>query len=175
MNYFELFAMPSSFELNLNELRAKYLELQRAVHPDKFANASERERLLAVQKTAQINDGFAMLKTPINRAEHLLLLAGIELAHEHQTIKDPMFLMEQMELREELEEIPSSADPEQAIIDFQQQIDRHILQFEQQFVGLFAVSEPSSLSTAADNVRKLKFMLKLASEAREIEERLLGF
>ena len=53
MNYFELFAMPSSFELNLNELRAKYLELQRAVHPDKFANASERERLLAVQKTAQ--------------------------------------------------------------------------------------------------------------------------
>jgi len=175
MNYFELFALPSSFDLNVNELRAKYLELQRAVHPDKFANASERERLLAVQTTAQINDGFAVLKTPINRAEHLLALAGIELAHEHQTIKDPMFLMEQMELREALEEIPSCDDPEQAIIDFGQQIDRHISGFEQQFLGLFTAGDELSLNTCADNVRKLKFMLKLASEARELEERLFGF
>ncbi|NRA85344.1 MAG: co-chaperone HscB [Gammaproteobacteria bacterium] len=175
MNYFELFALPSSYCLDLNELRSKYLELQRAVHPDKYANASERERLLAVQKTAQINDGFGMLKNPINRAEHLLSLAGIELAHEYQTVKDPMFLMEQMELREELEEIPSANDPEQSILDFQQQIDQHISTFEQQFINLFAANDQSSLAIAADNVRKLKFMLKLASEAQDLEERLLGF
>ena len=98
MNYFELFALTRSYVLDTNELRAKYLELQRAVHPDKFANASEQNRLLAVQQSARINDGFGMLKTPINRAEYLLLLAGIELSHEYQTIKDPTFLMEQMEL-----------------------------------------------------------------------------
>ena len=68
MNYFELFDLPSLFELDVNALRLKYLELQRIVHPDKFANASERERLLAVQKTAQINDGYSMLKSPITRA-----------------------------------------------------------------------------------------------------------
>ena len=175
MNYFELFALTRSYVLDTNELRAKYLELQRAVHPDKFANASEQNRLLAVQQSARINDGFGMLKTPINRAEYLLLLAGIELAHEYQTIKDPTFLMEQMELREALEDIPPSSDPEQDIIDFQQQIDRHISEFEQQFVDLFAAGDQSSLNTAADNVRKLKFMLKLAAEARELEERLLGF
>lgn len=175
MNYFELFALPRSFELDLSELKARYLDLQRAVHPDKFANASERERLLAVQKTAQINDGFAVLKSPITRAEHLLLLAGIELAHEHQTLKDPMFLIQQMELREQLAEISEASDPEQAIIDFQQQIDQFVAEFEQQFIGLFNEGGEIALNTAADGVRKLKFMLKLTAEARILEEQLLSF
>jgi molecular chaperone HscB len=175
MNYFELFALTSSFELNLVELKAKYLELQRAVHPDKFANASERERLMAVQKTALINDGFDVLKSPISRAEHLLSLSGIELSHEHQTLKDPTFLMQQMELRKELEEISDANDPEQAIIDFQQQIDQFIAEFEQQLAGLFNDGCQSALNSAADDVRKLKFMLKLASEARALEEQLFSF
>ena len=175
MNYFELFDLPSSFELDLNELRLKYLELQRIVHPDKFANASERERLLSVQKTAEINDGYSMLKSPITRAEHLLALADIELAHEHQTLKDPMFLMHQMELREQLEDIPSASDPEQEIIDFQLQIDTFIAQFEQQFIQLFNDGSQQALDSAADHVRKLKFMLKLAAEARDLEEQILIF
>lgn len=175
MNYFELFALNSSFELDLVELKTKYLELQRAVHPDKFANASERERLLAVQNTAAINDGFDVLKSPISRAEHLLKLAGIELAHEHQTLKDPAFLIQQMELREQLEELSDASDPAQAIIDFQQQIDQYIVEFEQQLAGLFNDGSQSALDEAADDVRKLKFMLKLADEARAFEEQIFSF
>ena len=105
----------------------------------------------------------------------MLALADIELAHEYQTLKDPMFLMQQMELREQLEDIPTAKDPEQEIIDFQLQIDTIIAQFEQQFNQLFNDGSQQALDNAADNVRKLKFMLKLAAEARDLEEQILIF
>ena len=37
-NYFELFGLPVSFEVNKSLLTERYRDLQRAVHPDKFAN-----------------------------------------------------------------------------------------------------------------------------------------
>jgi len=175
MNYFELFALPPHFEINLTELKSSYLELQRAVHPDKYANASERERLLAVQKAAQVNDAFNVLKASDSRAQYLLELSGIELAHETQTLKDPMFLMQQMELRETLEDISGASDPESALIDFQQEIDGYIKQINLKFVELFANSSDSNLSSAADLVRKLKFMLKLRDEAIRLEDDIIAF
>jgi len=175
MNYFELFALAPSFELDLVELKAKYLELQRAVHPDKFANASERERLISVQKAAQINDAFTVLNATDSRAQYLLELAGFELAHETQTLKDPMFLMQQMELRETLEDITSAADPEQALADFQDEITSYIKDINQQFVTLFAKNDHASLSQAADLVRKIKFMLKLVQEALRVEEKIFAY
>lgn len=175
MTYFELFAITEGFQVDLGELKAKYLELQRAVHPDKFANASERERLMAVQKAAQINDAYGVLSKTDTRAQYLLELAGIELAHETQTLKDPMFLIQQMELRESLEDITSSDNPEQALIDFQDQISDFIKEINDQFVALFALNDLASLAKAADLVRKLKFMLKLAQEAQRIEEKVFAF
>jgi len=175
MNYFQLFALTPSFEIDLVELKTKYLDLQRAVHPDKFANASERERLISVQKAAQINDAFSVLNANDSRAQYLLELAGFELAHETQTLKDPMFLMQQMELREALEDITSASDPEQALIDFQAEISLYINEINNQFVTLFSRNDTDSLTTAADLVRKLKFMLKLAQEALRVEEKIFAY
>ena len=86
-----------------------------------------------------------------------------------------MLLMQQMELREQQEDNPTAKDPEQEIIDFQLQIDTFIAQFEQQFNQLFNDGSQQALDNAADNVRKLKFMLKLAAEARDLEEQILIF
>jgi len=175
MNYFELFALVPSYEISQTDLKAKYLELQRAVHPDKFANSSERERLIAVQKTALINDAFSILSANDSRAQYLLELSGIELAHETQTLKDPTFLIQQMELRESLEEITAAGDPEQALSDFQQQITKFIQHIDGEFVTLFSRSDAQSLATAADLVRKLKFMLKLRDEAIRIEDKIFDY
>ncbi|MDP2560566.1 co-chaperone HscB [Psychrobium sp. 1_MG-2023] len=175
MNYFELFALPTTFEVNASELKAKYLELQRTIHPDNFANASERERLMAVHKAAQINDAFDTLKSHDKRAEYLLSLAGIELAHETKTLRDPMFLMQQMELRELLEDIPQASDPEQALSDFQQQVEQAITQFKLNFSRQFAENSADTLQQAADDVRKLKFMLKLSKEAEALEEQIYTY
>lgn len=175
MNYFELFALENSFELDTSSLKSKYLELQRAVHPDNHANGTERERLMAVQKTAQINDAFETLKNIDSRAQHLLMLNGIELAHETQTLKDPMFLMQQMQLRETLEEIPRAPDPEQSLMNFQNEISSFISDIDRRFIILFKDGSDCALQNAGDEVRKLKFMLKLSKEAIALEDEIFDY
>lgn len=86
-------------------------------------------------------------------------------------MQDPMFLMEQMELREELEDIADSSDPESALFDFDSKVSKmykqHLASVEQELdQGLWA--------EAADRVRKLKFIAKLKNEIELVEDKLLG-
>lgn len=171
MNYFELFGLPTQFALDGSLLSSQFRELQKRFHPDNFASASERDRLMAVQKAAEINDAYQVLKAPISRAEYLILLHGIELRGEQQTLQDPMFLMEQMELREELEAVEQSADAESALFDFDSKVSRMLKSYlqlvEQQL-------NDAAWDIAADTVRKLKFIAKLKDEVAKVEEKLLG-
>ncbi|EKO3801504.1 co-chaperone HscB [Vibrio harveyi] len=171
MNHFELFGLPSQFQLDGSLLSSQFRELQKRFHPDNFATASERDRLMAVQKAAQINDAYQILKHPISRAEYILAENGTEIRGEQQTMQDPMFLMEQMELREELEDIADSSDPESALFDFDSKVSKmykqHLANVEQELdQGLWA--------EAADRVRKLKFIAKLKNEIELVEDKLLG-
>ncbi|END3384844.1 co-chaperone HscB [Vibrio alginolyticus] len=171
MNHFELFGLPSQFKLDGSLLSSQFRELQKRFHPDNFATGSERDRLMTVQKAAQINDAYQVLKNPISRAEYILAEQGVEIRGEQQTMQDPMFLMEQMELREELEEIADSSDPESALFDFDSKVSKmykqHLASVEQELDdGLWA--------EAADRVRKLKFIAKLKNEIELVEDKLLG-
>ncbi|ALR93388.1 co-chaperone HscB [Vibrio alginolyticus] len=171
MNHFELFGLPSQFKLDGSLLSSQFRELQKRFHPDNFATGSERDRLMAVQKAAQINDAYQVLKNPISRAEYILAEQGVEIRGEQQTMQDPMFLMEQMELREELEEIADNSDPESALFDFDSKVSKmykqHLASVEQELDdGLWA--------EAADRVRKLKFIAKLKNEIELVEDKLLG-
>ncbi|KJY88178.1 MULTISPECIES: co-chaperone HscB [Vibrio] len=171
MNYFELFGLPSQFQLDGSLLSSQFRELQKRFHPDNFASASERDRLMAVQKASEINDAYQVLKKPLSRAEYMLAENGVDIRGEQQTMSDPMFLMEQMELREELEEIPFNSDPEEALFDFESKVSKmykqHLKSVEQELNdGLW--------QQAAERVRKLKFIAKLKNEIELVEEKLLG-
>ncbi|WP_462152266.1 co-chaperone HscB [Pseudoalteromonas xiamenensis] len=173
MRYFELFGLTPSYQVDLAKLNQHYLELQRAVHPDKFAGKSEREKLLSVQKTAEINDALATLKHPVKRAEYMLSEKGVDIRAEQQTLQDPMFLMEQMELREALSEIPDAADPDDAIADFEQQIKVLDKRYSSELGELLSSDDNAQLQKAADHIRKLKFVYKLKDELSRIEDSLL--
>ncbi|WP_045499456.1 co-chaperone HscB [Vibrio hyugaensis] len=171
MNHFELFGLPSQFKLDGSLLSSQFRELQKRFHPDNFATASERDRLMAVQKAAQINDAYQILKQPISRAEYLLAENGIEIRGEQQTMQDPMFLMEQMELREELEEIADSSDPESALFDFDSKVSK---MYKQHLASVEKELDNSLWPEAADRVRKLKFIAKLKNEIELVEDKLFG-
>lgn len=171
MNHFELFGLPIQFPLDGSLLSSQFRELQKRFHPDNFATASERDRLMAVQQAAQINDAYQALKNPISRAEYLLTVNGYELESEQQTMQDPMFLMEQMELREELEDIESASDAEDKLFDFETRISKT---FKQEQRNLEAALGEEQWSIAADLVRKLKFVAKLLQQIEQVEDRLLG-
>jgi len=171
MNHFELFGLPLQFQLDGSLLSSQFLELQRQFHPDNFATASERERLLSVQKAAQINDAYQILKSPIDRAEYLLVQYGVDIRSEQQTLQDPMFLMEQMELREELEDIADSSEPEDALFAFEGKVSK---MYKQQLKAIEQELETEAWLEAADRVRKLKFIAKLKNEIELVEDRLIG-
>jgi molecular chaperone HscB len=171
MNYFELFGLPSQFTLDGSLLASQFRELQKQFHPDNFATASERDRLMAVQKAAEINDAYQVLKSPITRAEYLLAENGHEFRGEQQTMQDPMFLMEQMELREELEEIAESPEPEDVLFDFDSKVTK---MFKQQLLAVEQELNDALWHQAAERVRKLKFISKLKKEIELVEEKLLG-
>ncbi len=168
-NYFELFALPVSFHIDLNLLSAHYLELQKTLHPDRHAHLSDRERRLSEQYTAFLNEALTTLKSPLRRAQYLLGLVGLDVTGESSVAIEPMFLMQQMELRERLEEIPQQADPFEELDELSDEVDAMLKQLREAFAGLYAEQK---FEDAAANVRKMQFLEKLAIEIENLEDRL---
>ena len=102
----------------------------------------------------------------------MLELRGVELQHEQKTMQDGAFLMQQMELREELEELTSASDPDTAIANFEKQIKQLNAQYSAQLAEQLASNDEQQYQLAADNIRKLKFVYKLRDELERIEDSL---
>lgn len=171
-NHFELFGLPLSFEVDQEMLALRYRELQRAVHPDRFANASEQEKRLSVQQAAQINEAFQVLKSSLSRARYLLELNGLPL-DDSDTRMDPLFLMEQIELRETLGEVRSKADPFDALNRVRDDIEGRERELIESLQQAFADGSREALEGARETVRKMQFMQRLLSEVDELEENLV--
>lgn len=182
-NFFDLFNIPVGFDVELKSLSENYRALQNAVHPDKFANSTGAERRLSVQQSARINEGYQILKDPLERARYLLQLQGVDVSPGQSTIMDSGFLMQQMELRETLEAVKDSADPIGQLLALGDSIDEMTgtlvgdiaALFEKQFAAQ-AAGQTTEQSSARhekihDYVRRLQFMKKLGEEIMALEER----
>ena len=171
-NYFELFGLPESYDVDSTELSKRYRKLQNAVHPDKFASASDLERRLSVQQSALINEAYHTLKSPLHRAQYILKLKGVDLLNDKTTSMDPEFLMQQMRLREELEQVRQSEDPAAKLIVLSAEIDQGLAEQETILKQLFADADDEKLAQISDYVRRMQFMLKLQQETEALEEEL---
>lgn len=170
MNYFELFHLAPSFALDTDQLAVQYRQLQQQYHPDRYATASEAERLQALQQASDVNAAYQTLKDPLSRAEYLLMLQGLDIRGEQQTLQDPEFLMQQLSWREELEALREAADPEAQIPVFEQRISSEYNRLMQQLQQALA---EVALPLAADAIRKLKFVRKLRDELSRLEDSLM--
>lgn len=171
MDYFTLFGLPAQYSLDTQALATRFQDLQRQFHPDRFASQPQSEQLAAVQHSATINQAWQTLRHPLTRAEYLLSLHGFDLASEQHTVRDTTFLMEQLELREELEEIAQAEDAAR-LEALQARIKGMYDTRHQQMVEQL---DAQAWETAADTVRKLRFLDKLRSSTEQLEEKLLGF
>jgi len=173
VNYFQLFALESQFEIDLANLSTIYQTLQKKVHPDRFAHASSQDKMLAVKKSTLINDAYQTLKNPLKRAQYLLELRGINMPSEQTSFGDVSFLMRQMELREMLDDVKQADDVDAAVFDVSQVFETEFQQLFNQVQVQLAENTPESNNLACDNVRKLKFYQKLHIELEKLEEQLL--
>jgi molecular chaperone HscB len=96
------------FDLDAGVIEERYRELSRKLHPDRFAKADAKARVLSLQAATALNDAYRMLRDPVKRAEYLLSLEGIEIG-ENEAV-DPELLGEVLELRETLADARSAGD-----------------------------------------------------------------
>lgn len=145
------------------------MQLQRQYHPDRYAASSDAEKRVAVQIAAHVNGAHQTLHSPLKRAEYCLQLAGLSTDSETDAKMDPMFLMQQMELRESLEEVPSASDPYSALDGAREEITAQINTIAANTSQLIA---EQNYTEAREQVRRWQFMEKLAEEANSIEAQL---
>lgn len=106
---FELFAVPARFAQDRGALDARWKELQREAHPDRFAAQGAAAQRVAMQWSVRINEAYQRLKDPIKRASYLCALNGSPIDAENNTAMPSDFLHQQMEWREELDDARDAA------------------------------------------------------------------
>jgi molecular chaperone HscB len=171
-SHFELFGLPLSFDVDREQLDNRYRALQRTVHPDRFVNATGRERRLSMQQATRINEGYQILKDPLRRGRYLLELGGYAFDDERHTLSDPGFLMEQMELREALGDIRTASDPLAALGKVADRIDTDFASLTGELKARLENSGPDEQDAVAETLKKMQFFRRLQEEALELEATL---
>jgi len=97
---FALLGLAPAYEVDLGALEKAFFERSKELHPDRYASAPAAERVAALSKARALNDAYQILKKPVPRAEYLLERAGVTIGTNERLA--PEFLMEILELREEL-------------------------------------------------------------------------
>ena len=96
-NDFELFGLAQKFSQDRTALDARWKELQREAHPDKFAAQGASAQRVAMQWSVRINEAYQRLKDPLKRAAYLCELNGAAINAENNTAMPASFLMQQIE------------------------------------------------------------------------------
>lgn len=117
IDYFSVLGLSRQYNIDLDTADANYKSLQKLVHPDlQTSDSSEQICAFPAGYSALLNKAISVLKSPLERALHLLYLldsscslgsvssgsAGVE--SEFSIVRDNALLMEMMELNEEVED-----------------------------------------------------------------------
>jgi molecular chaperone HscB len=164
-SYFELFGLDLNFEIDLDYLNSTQQRLQAVFHPDRFVNGSDQEKRLSVQQASWINEAFETLSNPVKRARYMLELSGLELNDESETTSDINFLMEQIAIREEIDECRSDADPLSCCDHISKKLRSRAAKFGSEFIDNF---NRDQLDAARLSSRKMQFV-------QRIQEQLMDF
>jgi molecular chaperone HscB len=97
---FRLLGLAPSYEVDLAALERAFFERSKQLHPDRVAGGTAAERVAALSRSRALNDAYQLIKRAVPRAEYLLARAGVTIGDNERL--DPTFLMEILELREEL-------------------------------------------------------------------------
>jgi len=165
-NHFDLFHLPQRFALDMTALDNAYHEVQNQVHPDKFINAPEAEKRVAMQWATRANEAYQTLKSPFKRAAYLCELNGVDLQTESNTAMPRDFLMQQMEWREALEDAKAAKDvAELNKLDSALRASR-----KTEIAQIGEMLDAHDFTQAAQGVRQLMFLEKFSEEIAHIFE-----
>ena len=164
---FELFQLPVQFAQPRELIDARWKELQRQAHPDKFAAQGAAAQRLAMQWSVRINEAYQRLKDPLARASYLCELHGAPIQAENNTAMPPAFLVQQMEWREALDDcnaLKARDAKDVALEKLLDEVDASHAQALKQIAKLIDVEQ--NFPAAVGQVRALMFIEKFAQEVQ---------
>ncbi|HED40602.1 MAG TPA: Fe-S protein assembly co-chaperone HscB [Chromatiales bacterium] len=170
-DYFQLFNFPAVYDIDRDALTQRYRDMQGLIHPDRFVNATEKERRMSVQLTALINEAYNVLKSPLARARYLLQQRGVDI-DDSVTSKDIAFLTEQIELRERLEEARQGSNPGRALMKLAGELQKRLMGLQLALEDAFLDESPDALEKAHRLYDEMQFISRLNDELDEIEDAL---
>lgn len=112
-DFFAFYQLPVAFFPDEAELRARYFELNKLHHPDFFGTGEADSQQEALRMTTLINNGYKVLSRFPSRLKYVLTLRGVISEGEKYALP-PDFLMDMMDLNEQIGEITAGNDPEAA-------------------------------------------------------------
>lgn len=145
---------------------ARWKELQRQAHPDKFAAQGAAAQRVAMQWSVRINEAYQRLKDPMRRAAYLCELHGAPILAEDNTAMPAAFLMQQMEWREALEEAGTAVQLD-ALEDEVEQARRTALAHCEQLID-----RQQDYVSAAAQVRALMFIARFGEDIERRRDQL---
>jgi molecular chaperone HscB len=168
-NFFEIFSLAVAWEVDFEQLDIKFRTLQKALHPDRYANKNDFEKRLAVQTAATINQAYETIKNPLSRAQYLLELEDLDASQETHITSDGQFLMDQMLLREALAEIRGSENAKEALVSLSIEAQQTAAKIQSEFASQY---QQKAYNEAFESLAKMQFAIKFIDDINELEAEL---
>ena len=156
---FELFGLAECFEQDSAAVDARWKDLQREAHPDRFAAQGAAAQRVALQWSVRINEAYRRLKDPLKRAAYLCELHGAAVNAEDNTAMPAAFLMQQMEWREAMDDARHQAD---ALLLLQDEVTQSLKDFTRQIA--IQIDEQHDLEKALEILRACLFLERFLEE-----------
>ena len=168
-SYFDLFSQPLNFEIDLSQMHKNQQDLQAKFHPDRFVNASDQQKRLSVQQASWVNEAYQTLANPVKRARYMLEVSGLDMKDESETTSDIDFLMEQIALREQMEEVRDKQNPLEECDNIIDNLKRRSAEISNEFSQQF---EAGNLDTAKLVSRKMQFIQRILEQVMDLQFQL---
>jgi molecular chaperone HscB len=165
-DYFELFGLPQRFRFDAASLERAYRKLQTEVHPDRFAAGSEQEKRIALQSSARVNEAYRSLRNPVERAQYLLSLHGIDALAETDTQLPLEFLERQLERRERAAEAVAAKDS-RGLAAIAAEVCAEAAELDAALAQ--KLDAEHAYASARTSVRELKFLAKLGADVDALQ------
>lgn len=175
---FTILGVEPAFDLDVPRLEARHRELSRALHPDRYGGRPSSERRMALSRAIEVNEAFRALKDPVRRAEALLARHSIEIEEGQEARPAADFLMDVLELREDLASAHKRRDL-RAVAELKDRVERReaavLGELRSRFDDLARLAADVPADTVERIGRKLgevRYYRRFLEEARTIEDEL---
>lgn len=171
-DYYAFFGIPKRLSVDKADLRRRFYDLSRLLHPDRFTRRPERERQYSLEATAILNDGYRILRDPVARAEYILKEQGFDVGEQRTKDVPPELLEEVFELNMALEELrggdrsvrPQLEKAKTTFLDMRNTIDWEL---ERLFAAYDSSADRATLQKIRTVLNRRNYVRNLVSEVEK--------